>query len=194
MLKGRSFGVVALVGTSNIRNIHREGIRSVELFRVARQRGSLTLFDPGWDPLGWSDQTVTLVRAILAETDLFLPTLTKPRRSPERENSHRCSMCSTALSGTTVIKSGASGSYFADEGLIVNVPAIPTTVDNAVGAGDVFNSGVIADIPNGSDFMASLGLASAAASIYVGRRDHRFPEYGECVELSKVAGAAPDSR
>jgi sugar/nucleoside kinase (ribokinase family) len=178
-------GVVALVGTSNIPNIDQEA--AVEFFRLARQRGALTVFDPGWDPLGWSPQTLVFVRAILAETDLFVPNQDEVEAlTGERAPAPTFDALNELCPGTTVVKAGVLGSYAADGEEIVNVRAIPTSVDNAVGAGDVFDSGVIAGYLNGSDILASMALASAAASIYVGRRDHRFPEYGDCMELANV--------
>jgi sugar/nucleoside kinase (ribokinase family) len=50
----------------------------------------------------------------------------------------------------------------------------------------VFDSGLIAGYLNGRDILESVTLASAAASIYVGRRDDRFPNYAECAELAKA--------
>lgn len=186
-------GVVALVGTSNIRNLDREAL--VELFRVARREGSLTVFDPGWDPLGWPPQSVALIRAILAETDLFLPNRDEAEAlTGEHDLPRVLDAFSQLCPGTTVVKDGASGSYLADTEQMVNVRAVPTSVDNAVGAGDVFDGGVIAGYLNGNDLLASLQIASAAASIYVGRREHRFPEYRECVALAKVVDVTAFNR
>jgi sugar/nucleoside kinase (ribokinase family) len=82
------------------------------------------------------------------------------------------------------MKAGSSGSYLFDGERLANVRAIATSVDNAVGAGDVFDSGLIAGYINGRDVLESVRLASAAASIYVGRRVDRFPNYAESAELA----------
>lgn len=175
--------VVALVGTSNLRSLDEGAV--VALFRSARTKGALTVFDPGWDPHGWSDQTVQFVRAILAETDLFLPNRDEAEAlTGEHELKAVFDAFAKLCPGTTVVKGGSSGSYVADGEQILNVSTIATSVDNAVGAGDVFDSGVVAGYLNGRDLLSSVALASAAASIYVGRRDERFPKYSECEELA----------
>jgi sugar/nucleoside kinase (ribokinase family) len=177
--------VVALVGTSNIRSIDQDAV--VELFRVARREGSLTVFDPGWDPLGWPKETVAFVQAVLAETDIFLPNRDETEAlTGEREFARVIDVVTKLCPGVTIMKAGSSGSYVFDGERIANVRAIVTSVDNAVGAGDVFDSGLIAGYLNGRDILESVTLASAAASIYVGRRDDRFPNYAECAELAKA--------
>jgi sugar/nucleoside kinase (ribokinase family) len=92
---------------------------------------------------------------------------------------------SDLCTGVTVMKAGSEGSYVLDGERIAKVLAITTSVDNAVGAGDVFDSGLIAGYLNGRDILESVTLASAAASIYVGRRDDRFPNFAECAELAE---------
>lgn len=175
--------VVALVGTSNIRSIDHDAV--VELFRVARREGALTVFDPGWDPLGWPNETVTFVRSVLAETDLFLPNRDEAEAlTGEREIARVLDLFADLCPGVTVMKAGSSGSYLFDGERLANVRAIATSVDNAVGAGDVFDSGLIAGYINGRDVLESVRLASAAASIYVGRRVDRFPNYAESAELA----------
>jgi ribokinase len=190
-LAARPASVVALVGTSNTE--HVDSGAAVELFRLARQQGALTVFDPGWDPLGWSPATVSFMHAILAETDVFLPNRAEAEAlTGEQDLLVILETLSELCPGTSVVKGGASGSYVIDDGQILNVHALSTVVDNAVGAGDVFNSGVIAAYVKGYDFLASLKLASVAASLYIGRRNNRFPEFRECeaavndVELSVV--------
>jgi ribokinase len=184
-LTARPAGVVALVGTSNLPRIEPE--KAVELFRVARQAGALTVFDPGWDPFGWPKETVSLIRAILSETDLFLPNLDEATvLTGKNELAPMFEALTDLCPGVSVVKAGASGSYIADKEQIVNVHAIATSVDNAVGAGDVFDGGLVAGYLNGMDILGSAALASAAASIYVGRRVNRFPDYGECTSLANV--------
>lgn len=177
--------VVALVGTSNLRNIDQDAV--VEFFRVARQEGALTVFDPGWDPLGWPKETVAFVRGVLAETDLFLPNRDEAAAlTGERELTEVLDAFTGLCPGTTIMKAGDSGSYVIDGEGITNVRAVVTSVDNAVGAGDVFDSALIAGYLKGRDVLESVKFASAAASIYVGRRNDRFPNYAECAELANA--------
>jgi sugar/nucleoside kinase (ribokinase family) len=129
------------------------------------------------------------------EADLFLPNRDEAEAlTGEHELALVFDAFSKLCPGTTVVKGGASGSYVADAEQILNVRAVPTSVDNAVGAGDVFDGGVIAGYLNGNDLLASLRIASAAASIYVGRREHRFPEYRECQALAGVVEVSAVNR
>jgi ribokinase len=173
--------VVALVGTSNFPLVGPR--RVVDLLRTARHTGAITVFDPGWDPLGWPDQTRDVIRTALSETDLFLPNIDEAR-AITRELELRPIFDSMAklCPGVTVVKNGALGSYVGFGGEIVNVGAVPAQVDNAVGAGDVYNAGVITGYVNGLDLLESLAFASAASSLYVSRRIDRFPAYEECLE------------
>ena len=181
-LTARPAAVVALVGTSNLQNIdHKE---MVKLLRVARQGGALTVFDPGWDPRGWPIKTVNSIRAILSETDLFLPNLDEARALTGKDE--LASMFDTLKDlcpGVTVVKGGTLGSYVADKGQIVNLRAIATQVDNAVGAGDVYDAGILSGYLRGLELIESMKLASAAATIYVSRRVRRFPGIDQCLEL-----------
>jgi ribokinase len=181
----RPAGVVALVGTSNLPNLDREA--AVELFRVARREGALTVFDPGWDPHGWPKETIAHVNTILTETDLFLPNLDEARALTGKEKiAHVLETFTSLCTGLTVLKAGESGSYVVDGGQVLNVQAVATSVDNTVGAGDVYDSAVITGFLNGLDLVASMALGSAAASLYVGRRADRFPKYGRLVKLAQA--------
>jgi sugar/nucleoside kinase (ribokinase family) len=177
--------VVALVGTSNIRSVDQEAV--VELFRFARHKGALTVFDPGRDPLGWPKETINFVHTVLAETDLFLPNHDEAEALiGERDIPRILDTFSDLCLGLTVVKGGAAGSYFVDGDRIANVRAVTSTLANAVGVGDVFDSALIAGYINGRDVLESVTLASAAASIYLARSDHRFPGYAESAALANA--------
>jgi fructose-1-phosphate kinase PfkB-like protein len=54
-----------------------------------------------------------------------------------------------------------------------------------VGAGDVYDAGVVAGYLNGGDVLEGMILGTAAASLYVSRRFSRFPDFAETSELAK---------
>ena len=175
--------VVALVGTNNLAGLDMNN--AARHFAEARRAGSLTLFDAGWDPSGWTPAVVRGIEAVLAETDLFLPNLDEARalvgessvESVLRTLAARCP-------GVVVLKDGKEGSYVIDGERIRAVEALPAEVDNAVGAGDVYDAALIAGFLQGSDILHAMALATAAASLYVARRTDRFPTYLQCVELA----------
>ena len=176
--------VIALVGTSNLPDLDLRN--AAELLRQVRRAGAMTVFDPGWDPNNWSGPTIEGIRAVLAETDLFLPNLDEARAlTGESDLRSVLSALSCLCPGVVVVKGGETGSYVADDDKIVAVESLPTKVDNAVGAGDVYDAGVIAGFLRGDDLVSSMSLATAAASIYVGRRTDRFPSYEEGAALAQ---------
>jgi sugar/nucleoside kinase (ribokinase family) len=179
-----STAVVALVGTSNLPGVDYGA--AARLLGQARQVGALTLFDPGWASDGWSGPTLEGIRTVLAETDLFLPNLDEARAltghldvtSVLRELAHLCR-------GVSIVKAGEAGSYVGVGEQIVLVEALTAEVDNAVGAGDVYNAGVVAGFLRGRDVPFSMALGTAAASHYVGRRIERFPTFDESAQLAR---------
>ena len=66
---------------------------------------------------------------------------------------------------------------------MIVVHALEVDVDNAVGAGDVFDAGVITGFLRGGDVIEAMVTGTACASLYVARRTDRFPTYEECREV-----------
>jgi sugar/nucleoside kinase (ribokinase family) len=176
--------VVALVGTSNLAGIDLRGAAGV--LARARREGALSVFDPGWDAQGWTEKSVKDIRAVLLETDVFLPNLDEARALTGRtELSEVFAGLSSFVSGVVIVKDGERGSYAVVDGEVILAEAIRTEVDNAVGAGDVFDAGVIAGYLRGRDVVASVALGTAAASLYVARRQNRFPSFEEVEGLAQ---------
>ena len=76
--------------------------------------------------------------------------------------------------GTVIVKCGAEGSAFLDAHAVVVVEALPVEVDNAVGAGDVFNAGAISGLLETGDPLSAAIRGTAAASLYISRASSRF--------------------
>jgi len=186
--------VVALVGTSNLPGIDHGAAAGV--LAAARRAGALTVFDSGWDPAGWSPTSVGALRAVLAETDLYLPNLDEARALTGRSRVNEVlEELSTLCAGVVIVKGGESGSYTALEDGIVLVEAIPTEVDNAVGAGDVYDAGVVVGYLHGRDVTSCMALGTAAASLYVSRRHDRFATFDEVDALAqRVVASAFEER
>ena len=179
-------GVVALVGTANLAGIDLDAAAS--LLERASAAGSLIVFDSGWDPSGWSPRSVEAFDRVLAQTDLYLPNLDEARALTGREEvAEVLGELARRCRGTVVVKAGEDGSYVMVDGDPVHVAAFPTVVDNAVGAGDVFNAGVVAGYLHGRSVLDSMALGSAAASLYVSRRHERFADFGQVEALAARA-------
>ena len=176
--------VVALVGTSNLPGL--DLAEAAAMFQRVRRDGALTVFDPGWDPGDWSADTVEAIGAVLAETDLFLPNLDEARAlTGTAAIGEVLASLASICPGVIVVKGGSDGSYVRVDDRVAVVEAVPATVDNAVGAGDVFDAGMVAGYLRGADVRSSMALATAAASLYVSRRVDRFPTYDETAELAE---------
>jgi len=179
-----SASVLALVGTSNLPGLDLRD--AADMLGRARAEGALSVFDPGWDAHGWSPSTVEAIRTVLAETDLFLPNLDEARAlTGESDVESVVRAISQYCAGVVIVKAGGEGSYVAIDDEILVVHALATKVDNAVGAGDVFDAGVIAGFLRGGDVVSAMALGTAAASRYVSRHVDRFASYDECDTLAR---------
>jgi len=183
--------VVALVGTSNLPGV--DLVAAAGVLSEVRRAGALTVFDPGWDADGWSQRSVAGIRAVLAETDLFLPNLDEARALTGRTLvGDVLAVLAPLCAGVAIVKGGEDGSYVAVDGAVLRVAALASEVDNAVGAGDVYNAAVIAGYLHERDVVASMALGTAAASIYVARRAGRFPTSDEVADLARRVTTSTD--
>ena len=175
--------VVALVGTCNLPGFDMGA--AARHLAEARRAGSLTVFDPGWDPSGWSHEVVQGIKAVLAEIDVFLPNLDEARALVgESSVSSILRALRDVCPGVVVVKDGSEGSYVIDGDRIVAVEALAAEVDNAVGAGDVYDAAVVAGFLRGRDVLGAMTLGTAAASLYVARRTDRYPTYEHCADVA----------
>lgn len=167
--------VMAVVGLFNTPGITPDAAH--ELLHAARTRGSRTVFDPGWDPFGWNAAVRQAIMRALSDVDLFLPNEVEALAITGLDS------CEAALdklaetcSGTVVIKRGEAGSIaLTEDGRRISTRARTVATANAVGAGDVFDAALVAELLRGNDYPESLSLAAAAAAHYVSRSQDRFP-------------------
>jgi sugar/nucleoside kinase (ribokinase family) len=131
------------------------------LLEAARAAGARTSLDTNWDPAQrWGDGDL---RAALAATDLLLPNETEALRL---SGAASLPQAMAALGPGLVIKLGARGALWAEEGQCYRAEPPPVTPVDATGAGDCFNAGVIAGLLGGLDLAGAvaLGCAVGAAS------------------------------
>lgn len=169
-------GMVAIVGLFNTPSLSIDD--AAEVMRRARRSGALTMFDPGWDPHGWSTPTRAAVLAALEHVDVFLPNADEAQAlTGHADPQQALHALSTAGAATVVVKCGADGSLGRDCGGVVHhQPAIaaggPT---NAVGAGDTYDATLIHALLNDAPLADAMSAATAAAAWYVTRTTDRFP-------------------
>ena len=110
------------------------------LFAAARAAGTSTSLDPNWDPAErWSG-----LRAVLAETDIFLPNDNEARAitgASDAEGAATTLLAGGPAAMTVVIKAGGRGAYAARGATVERVDAPSTAVVDTIGAGDGFDAG-----------------------------------------------------
>lgn len=167
--------VVAVVGLFNTPGVTPDAAH--DLLRAARARGSRTAFDPGWDPAGWSAKVRRAIMRVLTDVDLFLPNEDEALAITGLDSCEAAlHKLAEACGGTVVVKRGEAGSIaLTDDGRRISTPARTVAAANAVGAGDVFDAALVAELLRGEDYPEALSVGAAAAAHYVSRSRDRFP-------------------
>lgn len=144
----------------------------------------MTMLDTGWDPVGWTAETREGMYAILRQVTLFLPNLDEARAITGIEDVGEAAAALQAMGPElVVVKCGAQGSYARQGDQILQVPARPVSVYDAVGAGDVFNSGFLYALLQGWSLGDCLKFGNSASSLYISRQADRFPGLDEVMQI-----------
>ena len=180
--------VVCLVGLNNLPSLGLDATR--RLLARARAEGNLTMLDYGWDPGQWPPETVQALRALLCEVDVFLPNLDEARVLTGLASAEAAAEALVADgAGLVVVKRGVDGSYARSGDRAFSAAAIPVSVCDTVGAGDVFNAGFLCGYLPAGDIEAGLRLGGAVAATYISRsaqRSQRFPSIEEAMALTQL--------
>jgi sugar/nucleoside kinase (ribokinase family) len=168
----RGARAVAFVGTSNLPGLDAASVSSA--LAEVRAAGGLSVFDPGWS----ADYGRTALREmdrILGVSELFLPNRDEAHAmTGENRLADMLRALHDRCPGTVIVKCGSEGSAFLHEGAMAVVEALPVHVDSAVGAGDVFDAGVISGLLETGDPLSAAIRGTAAASLYLSRAAARF--------------------
>jgi len=134
------------------------------LFRRARAGGATTSADTNWDPRGTWDGGI---RAILAETDVFLPNAAEATRIAGVEDAEAAAGALLALGpGVVAVKLGAAGALAVTaDGRVGRVAAVPVEPVDTTGAGDSFDAGFLAAWLAGRSLDACLAIGAACGAL-----------------------------
>jgi ribokinase len=166
--------ILSICGLNTLPNLQLTAVR--DLFARARGKGAKTVLDTGWDPYGWPAERLSLLREVLAQVSVFLPNRDEAKAITGYFNPHTAGHALLDMGvDLVVIKLGAEGSYALGESVEDSLPALPVTVLDAVGAGDVFDAGYIFGMLRGCVVRECMALGSAVASLYISRDQQRFP-------------------
>jgi sugar/nucleoside kinase (ribokinase family) len=162
------------------------------LFRAARAAGVTTSFDTNWDPRDVWDGGV---RALLAETDVFLPNAGEATRIAGEADVEVAARALVALGARVVaVKLGPEGALAVTaDGVTARCPALPVEPIDTTGAGDTFDAGFLAGWLAGRPLGACLALGVACGSLSTGGIGGTAaqPTLPEAEAAARAAGLLP---
>ncbi len=174
--------VICFVGTFNFPNLSLVSL--YPLFMNLQDAGKLIIFDPGWDPSGWSLNSRIELKNLLPFVDTFLPNLDEAQALTGFLDKNlivkdlRLSSCSEF-----VIKCGADGSLGYSGLLEESTKVKALKIFDAVGAGDIFNAGFLYAKLNDYSLADCLIFANFTASFFLTRENQKFPTVHEVLAL-----------
>jgi len=153
------------------------------LFRELREREKTRCLDTGWDPGGWTHETVDAMRNLLAMTDVFLPNDVEARAITGARSDRDAARALRAMGpGTVIVKRGPKGALGVFDDELVEDLGFPAGVRDTTAAGEAFNAGVLYAIHEGLDPARTLRLANAVASLFLEKKG----EYGTPAEVRRL--------
>ena len=141
-----------------------DGPPGAAILAEARRRGVVTLLD---ECFGLGPDRVQL-EPMLPHCDYFVPSLDDMRVIYPGASAGQ--VADTLLAGgakTVVLKMGGEGCLVACGRQRVRVPAFPTRVVDATGAGDSWDAGFLAALAHGEDVATAARIGNAAASFCI---------------------------
>jgi sugar/nucleoside kinase (ribokinase family) len=163
---------------------HLRGASMQTFLREARERGTVTMLDTGWDPDNWPPESRQEVLSLLTEVDVFLPNLDEAKELTGEDSPLNCARALvTQGAGTVAIKLGADGSLWFDGQQPVIEPGRPVTAIDTTGAGDAFNAALIYAFEQGWEMRLSLSFANALCSLLISRSGDRFPSLNDVLRI-----------
>jgi sugar/nucleoside kinase (ribokinase family) len=145
------------------------------------------MLDTGWDPAGWPADTLSGLRQVLRNVAVFMPNVDEARVLGGGATAEEAAMnLQTYGPELVVVKCGERGSIARRGQKSYQVPALPSSVFDTVGAGDTFDAGFLFGYLKGWPAEACLAFGNAAASIYISRAHHRYPGMSEVISAAKA--------
>jgi sugar/nucleoside kinase (ribokinase family) len=161
---------VHLAGYHLLSSLH--GKPAIELLRLAQSRGAITSLDTGWDPAGWSDDTIKQVLEILQCVDVFFPNANELKAlTGERNPKKGAKILLEGGAPALVVKLGAKGCLLATKQDRHLIPAFDVSVVDTTAAGDAFDAGFAVSMLSGATMGRAAVFANAVAALRVSRHD-----------------------
>jgi sugar/nucleoside kinase (ribokinase family) len=152
------------------------------LLKIAQDIGITTSLDTGWDPAGWSTETISTLHDTLQFVDVFFPNQAEVRalteeRSPRKGAEQLLELGATAI----VVKLGLKGCHVVTKQDQRKIPAFPVDVIDTTAAGDAFNAGFAVSMLSGATLARAAVFANAVAALRISRSPNQslFPNLQE---------------
>ncbi len=146
------------------------------LFRQMHVQGLRTALDTGWATDNWQPATVAGWRAVLADTDIFLPNELEAEALTGTSDPHSAAEALRELcGGTVVVKMGAGGALVVDRQGRRHIPTHPRRVEDTTGAGDLLNAGFLYGLCHGFTVDEAVALGHRLAGFVLENRRTYFP-------------------
>jgi ribokinase len=182
--------VVCLVGLFCLPGLTFDG--AARQLGAARQAGKTTMLDTGWDPRNWPEETRAGMRLLLNEVSLFMPNWDEARAITGQDTLEDAARELLSWGPEiVVIKCGDQGSFAFRAGYSCQARPRAVVVQDAVGAGDVFNAGFLYSLWQDRPLPDCLAFGNTIASMYISRTTDRFPSLAE---VTQAAGDILDQR
>lgn len=144
-----------------------------EYARAAQAREQVVVFDPSWDPSGWSDQVRQETLDVLQVVDIYMPNDQELCRLTTHAEWPDAARALGDFTGELVIKRGAYGACYVSGSEWVETAGFGVEAVNTIGAGDVFDMGYLYARRAGWAPPQRLEFACALAALVVSQRGTR---------------------
>ncbi len=156
----------------------------IEIFKNLRKRGCITLLDPGWDPQGWKNNTISNIENLLKYTDYFLPNLEEARSiTNSRDVKQIIKKFQETECKNIIIKKGKEGSIGLFEGKLIESSGYSVKCLDTTGAGDAFNAGIIYSLNKNIKGKKMLEISNAVASYVISKIKNRYPTFNHIKKM-----------
>lgn len=147
---------------------------TVRLLETLSAKGWRTAIDPGWPPIGWSEDNKRQMFEWLGAADVSLINAEEAKGlagTDDLEVAVGLLVERVGPSHTLVVKDGAQGAHAYTAGKHFHAPSPKVEVIDTVGAGDTFNAAFLAALTQGG----TLGDALSRGAVIAARAISTFP-------------------
>jgi len=170
------------------RHLHRAGFFWLESMRVddnltllkqAKEKGLETSIDTGTPPES-RFELFDDIRPLLSFVDIYFGNEKEACGLAGRESVGKAaqSLLNSGV-GVVVAHRGGKGATLYTRSREISVKGVPVSVENPVGAGDVFNAAFVSKHLRGSSLKECLEFANLAGAYHVAHRDNPYPSEDE---------------